>query len=155
MTARPSGPPPIVYILLFAILGGGGWYAYRSGLLDSFLNRRNTLPIPSQIPDARPQTPTEPNPPANAVNLDTSLPNPAVLQVDGSVTMIRLVLALKGGYSQRNPSIPITYGIPDGKPNGSNAGLKALMEGRIQLAASSRPLNATEVQAGLQAIPVA
>jgi phosphate transport system substrate-binding protein len=75
--------------------------------------------------------------------------------MDGSVTMVRIVLALKSGYSQRNPSIPITYGIPDGKPNGSNAGLKALMEGRIQLAASSRPLNATEVQAGLQAIPVA
>jgi phosphate transport system substrate-binding protein len=75
--------------------------------------------------------------------------------MDGSVTMVRLVLALKSGYSQRNPGIPIAYGIPDGKPNGSNAGLKALMEGRIQLAASSRPLNATEVQAGLQAIPVA
>lgn len=163
MTARPSGPPPIVYILLFAILGGGGWYAYRSGLLDSFLNRENTPPIPSQIPAARPQAPTAPNPPqaqvlnppANAVNLDTSLPNPAVLQMDGSVTMIRIVLALKGGYTQRNPGIPLTYGIPDGKPNGSNAGLKALMEGRIQMAASSRPLNASEVQAGLQAIPVA
>lgn len=157
MATRPSGPPPIVYILLIAILGGGGWYAHRSGLLSSWLSRT------SGSPTAQPQAPTAPNPPqvqvpnppANAVNLDTSLPNPVVLQVDGSVTMIRLVLALKGGYSQRNPSIPITYGIPDGKPNGSNAGLKALMEGRIQMAASSRPLNASEVQAGLQAIPVA
>jgi len=163
MTVRPSGPPPIVYILLLAILGGGGWYAYRSGLLDSFLKRGNAPSVPGQIPAAQPQAPTAPNlPPAqapnqppSAVNLDTSLPNPAVLQMDGSVTMIRIVLALKSGYSQRNPAIPITYGIPDGKPNGSNAGLKALMEGRIQLAASSRPLNASEVQAGLQAIPVA
>jgi hypothetical protein len=39
--------------------------------------------------------------------------------MDGSVTMIRIVLALKGGYTQRNPGIPLTYGIPDGKPNGS------------------------------------
>ncbi len=163
MTVQSSGPPPIVYILLLTILGGGGWYAYRSGLLDSFLNRGNVPSVPSQIPAAQPQAPTAPNlpqakapnPPAGPVNLDTSLPNPAVLQMDGSVTMIRIVLALKSGYSQRNPAIPITYGIPDGKPNGSNAGLKALMEGRIQIAASSRPLNASEVQAGLQAIPVA
>ncbi len=163
MTAQSSGPPPIVYILLLTILGGGGWYAYRSGLLDSFLNRGNVPSVPSQIPAAQPQAPTAPNlpqakapnPPAGPVNLDTSLPNPAVLQMDGSVTMIRIVLALKSGYSQRNPGIPLTYGIPDGKPNGSNAGLKALMEGRIQMAASSRPLNASEVQAGLQAIPVA
>lgn len=85
MTARPSGPPPIVYILLFAILGGGGWYAYRSGLLDSLLNR--STPTQAGIPVAQPQAPTAPNPPqaqapnppANAVNLDTSLPNPAVL----------------------------------------------------------------------------
>ncbi|HIK21064.1 MAG TPA: phosphate ABC transporter substrate-binding protein [Synechococcus sp. M44_DOE_062] len=161
MTARPSGPPPIVYILLLAIVGGGGWYAYRSGLLNSLLNR--STPTQPGIPVAQPQAPTAPkppqaqapNPPANAVNLDTSLPNPAVLQMDGSVTMIRIVLALKAGYTQRNPGIPLTYGIPDGKPNGSNAGLKALMEGRIQMAASSRPLNANEVQAGLQAIPVA
>ncbi len=163
MTAQSSGPPPIVYILLLAILGGGGWYAYRSGLLDSFLNRGSVPSVPSQIPAAQPQAQTTPslpqaqapNPPAGPVNLDTSLPNPAVLQMDGSVTMIRIVLALKAGYSQRNPGIPLTYGIPDGKPNGSNAGLKALMEGRIQMAASSRPLNASEVQAGLQAIPVA
>ncbi len=163
MTTQSSGPPPIFFILLLAILGGGGWYAYRSGLLDSLLDRGSTPSVPSQIPAAQPQAPTTPNlpqaqapnPPAGPVNLDTSLPNPAVLQMDGSVTMIRIVLALKAGYSQRNPGIPLTYGIPDGKPNGSNAGLKALMEGRIQMAASSRPLNASEVQAGLQAIPVA
>ncbi len=163
MTVQPSGPPPIVYILLIALLGGGGWYAYRSGLFDSFLKRTNPPSVPSQLPVAQPQAATAPNlPPAqapsqppSAVKLDTSLPNPAVLQMDGSVTMVRIVLALKSGYSQRNPGIPLTYGIPDGKPNGSNAGLKALMEGRIQMAASSRPLNASEVQAGLQAIPVA
>ena len=157
MATRPSGPPPIVYILLIAILGGGGWYAHRSGLLSSWLSRTSRSPTAQPQAPAAPNLPQAqaPNPPASSVNLDTSLPNPAVLQMDGSVTMVRIVLALKSGYSQRNPSIPITYGIPDGKPNGSNAGLKALMEGRIQLAASSRPLNATEVQAGLQAIPVA
>jgi phosphate transport system substrate-binding protein len=157
MATRPSGPPPIVYILLIAILGGGGWYAHRSGLLSSWLSRTSGSPTAQPQAPAAPNLPQAqaPNPPASSVNLDTSLPNPAVLQMDGSVTMVRIVLALKSGYSQRNPSIPITYGIPDGKPNGSNAGLKALMEGRIQLAASSRPLNATEVQAGLQAIPVA
>ncbi|MFS8908883.1 phosphate ABC transporter substrate-binding protein, partial [Synechococcus sp. OH2] len=119
MTAQSSGPPPIVYILLLAILGGGGWYAYRSGLFDSFLNRGNVPSVPSQIPAAQPQAPTAPNLPqaqapnlpAGPVKLDTSLPNPAVLQMDGSVTMVRLVLALKSGYSQRNPGIPLTYGI--------------------------------------------
>ncbi|MCF2970013.1 phosphate ABC transporter substrate-binding protein [Synechococcus sp. Nb3U1] len=167
MTAQRSGPPPIVYILLLGLLGGGGWYAYSSGLLNAQLNPSKTESTPTQagIPATQPTqlqktTPTQPqaqvpNAPANPINLDTSLPNPAVIQMDGSVTMVRIVLALRAGYTQRNPSIPITYGIPDGKPNGSNAGMQALMNGQIQLAATSRPLNATEVQAGIQAIPIA
>ncbi len=161
MTVQRSGPPPIIYILFIGLLGGGGWYAYRSGLLNSLLNR--ATPTPAGIPAISPP-PTAPptqqpqaqaaNPPSS-VSLDTSLPNPAVLQMDGSVTMIRIVLALRAGYTQQNPSIPIAYGIPDGKPNGSNAGMRALLDGQIQIAATSRPLNASEVQAGLQGIPIA
>ncbi|MEN9221598.1 MAG: phosphate ABC transporter substrate-binding protein [Thermostichus sp. BF3_bins_97] len=165
MTAQRSGPPPIVYILLLGLLGGGGWYAYRSGLLDSLphpLGRSSeteSLPTSTQagIPPTQPTQPQAqaPNAPANSINLETSLPNPAVIQMDGSVTMIRIILALRAGYTQQNPSIPISYGIPDGRPNGSNAGMRALLDGQIQIAATSRPLNASEVQAGLQAIPIA
>lgn len=168
MTAQRSGPPPIVYILLLGLLGGGGWYAHRSGLLNNLLNRPIRLggtESTPRIPAISPQTSTPPstqqpqaqapNAPISPVNLDTSLPNPAVIQMDGSVTMIRIILALRAGYTQQTPSIPITYGIPDGKPNGSNAGIRALLDGQIQIAATSRPLNASEVQAGLQAIPIA
>ncbi|MEN9204096.1 MAG: phosphate ABC transporter substrate-binding protein [Thermostichus sp. DG02_1_bins_55] len=165
MTVERSGPPPIVYILLIGLLGGGGWYAYRSGLLDSLLNRSEPTPTQAGIPATAPQVPAAPPlqqpqaqapvAPVSSVNLDTSLPNPSIIQMDGSVTMVRLVLALRAAYTQRNPNIPIAYGIPDGKPNGSNAGMRALMQGQVHLAASSRPLNAAEVQAGLQGIPVA
>ncbi len=88
-------------------------------------------------------------------SLNTSLPNPAVIQVDGSVTMVGLSVGLKAVYTQQNPGIAMTYGVPDGQPRGSNAGMQALLNGEVQLAATSRPLNAAEIQAGIRGIPVA
>ncbi len=88
-------------------------------------------------------------------SLQATLPNAPVIAMDGSVTMVRLVKQLQNGFAQQNPSIATTYGIPDGRPNGSNKGLQALSEGRVALAATSRPLKAEQVAAGLVAIPVA
>ncbi|MGQ9865323.1 MAG: phosphate ABC transporter substrate-binding protein [Pseudanabaenaceae cyanobacterium] len=88
-------------------------------------------------------------------SLQATLPNTPVVAMDGSVTMVRLVKQLQNSFSQQNPSIATTYGIPDGRPNGSNKGLQALVEGRVALAATSRPLKADQVAAGLVAVPVA
>jgi phosphate transport system substrate-binding protein len=159
-----KSPPPIVYILLAALLVGGGWYAFRKGWLPSKLPLTSgpspttsaTNPTVATLAPVTPQsTPQAANPVQTASNLDTSVPNPAVISMDGSVTMVKLLKGLQSAYAQKYPNIPTTYGVPDGNPNGSNKGLQGLMSGNLQIAATSRPLNAAEAQAGIQAIPIA
>lgn len=89
------------------------------------------------------------------IAVNTNLPNPSTLTIDGSVTMVALVKQLQFAYTLVNPSIPTTYGIPDGKPNGTNAGLKNLIDGKVMIAASSRPLKSSEIEAGLVGFPIA
>lgn len=160
--AKRSGPPPIIYILAVVLLAGGGWYAYRRFFSS------NGSPPPTPTPQAQPpQQPQQPQadpqpqaanpPPAPAApTLDTSQPDPSVLQMDGSVSMVALMQNLRNLYGQQYPNIPTTYGYPnDGTPGGSSDGLDHLVNGEIQLAATSRPLRPNEAQAGIQAIPVA
>ncbi len=93
--------------------------------------------------------------PGQAPKLDTSLPNPQVLTMDGSVTMVAIIKQLQLAYSLANPALPTIYGIPDGQPNGTNAGIKNLLNDKVAIAASSRPLKSEEIQAGLVGIPIA
>lgn len=97
-------------------------------------------------------------------SIDTSLPNPQVLTMDGSVTMVRLIKLLRNGYAQINPNVPTTYGLDavgkpksgeDVRPSGSDQGLKNLIEGKVLLAGLSRPLKPEEAEAGVKAIPIA
>jgi phosphate transport system substrate-binding protein len=90
-----------------------------------------------------------------SVTIDTSLPNPKVLAMDGSTSMVELVLRLRTAYADRNPNRPTTYGQPDGYPGGSNQGLNRLLNGSVVLAASSRPLYPKEAEAGIQVVAIA
>jgi phosphate transport system substrate-binding protein len=99
-----------------------------------------------------PQTSSQPIP---GVTIDASLPNPKVLTIDGSTTMVELVQRLRNAYAERYPNIPTTYGQPDGRPGGSNQGLDALLDGSVVLAASSRPLKPKEAEAGIQVVAIA
>lgn len=83
------------------------------------------------------------------------MPNPDVITIDGSVTIVTLVKQLQIAYNLLNPYLPTTYGLPDGRPNGTNAGLKNLIAGKVVMAASSRRLNSQELQAGLVGVPIA
>ncbi len=87
--------------------------------------------------------------------IDTSLPNPKVLTMDGSTTMVGVMQRLRNAYGELNPNIPTTYGQPDGQPNGSNKGLEALLNRSVVLAATSRPLNPKEAGAGIQVMAIA
>ncbi|MDX2272369.1 MAG: phosphate ABC transporter substrate-binding protein [Cyanobacteriota bacterium] len=167
--ASPSGPPPIVYILTLFLLAGGGWYAYQRGLIPGQNQEQGTAPATSSPPSSPPtntsvstsnststSTSASGGPVAIAPSaLNTSLPDPSVIQMDGSVTMVKLIQGLRAAYGQKYPNLPTTYGIPDGKPNGSNKGLEGLLNNTVQIAATSRPLRANEAQAGIQAIPIA
>ncbi|MDJ0552916.1 MAG: phosphate ABC transporter substrate-binding protein [Microcoleaceae cyanobacterium MO_207.B10] len=152
--AQSNRPPLIVFIILFLLFAGAGYWF--------FLNKNQPENTTNNIPNT---LNNQNNPPpklslteqANQIvsNLDTSLPNPNVLAMDGSVTMVKLIKLLENSYQQKYPNIPVTYGVPEGLPNGSNQGMKNLLANKVQIAAISRPLEPEEAEAGIKLIPIA
>lgn len=137
----------VLSLLVTAGIAGGGYWFFSQ-------QKSAVVPSTSATPDSSSQA-TSPVLASANLNLDTSLPNPSVLGIDGSTAMVALVKDLRNAYSQVNPNIPTTYGIPDGSPSGSNQGLKNLIDGNVAIAATSRPLKAAEAQAGIQLVPIA
>jgi|GEM_PF-729617 len=101
-----------------------------------------------------------------AKSLDVSIPDEdkKLLTIDGSATMVTLMKKLRNEYEQANPNKPTSYGLdvfgspqtgPDVRPSGSDAGLKNLIDGKILMAATSRPLKIEEVQREIIAVPIA
>lgn len=132
----------LALLITLALIGGGLWFLGRD-VIGQFMASDPSPSPPTLTPDLE------------ASRLDTSRPNPDVLTLDGSVTMVTIIKQLQLAYTQINPSIPTTYGLPDGRPNGTNAGIQNLMNGRVLIAASSRPLKSEEIQAGLKGIAIA
>ncbi|MBD2281143.1 MAG: phosphate ABC transporter substrate-binding protein [Dolichospermum sp. DEX189] len=169
---KKSPIPPIVFVGLTALVAvGGGYFAFKGKLTGKTTPELTTtapnttvpaVPIPQPTATQEPPAPnTETttaaiNPTStNSANIDTSLPNPTILSMDGSTTMVGLIQRLRNAYSQINANIPTTYGQPNGFPKGSGKGLEALMKNVVVIAATSRPLKPTEAQAGIQVIAIA
>jgi phosphate transport system substrate-binding protein len=154
-----QGKETAVLILTLLVTGGlaagGYWYFQRSAN-----EPKGNLP-PVAIETGNPNlnstttsgsvSPT----PASAAGFDTSQPNPSVLGIDGSTAMVALVKELRNKFAQENPNIPTTFGIPDGTPGGSSKGIENLINNSVVIAATSRPLKASEAQAGIQLVPIA
>ncbi|OIP76740.1 MAG: phosphate ABC transporter substrate-binding protein [Oscillatoriales cyanobacterium CG2_30_44_21] len=149
-------------LLISAGLAGGGYWLFAKSKTPDPVSTSPTpastassspvASLPSSLP---PNNSSHLSPSAIVPDLEVSLPNPPVITMDGSVTMVKLMKQLQAGYSQKNPSTPSTYGIPDGRPNGSNKGITALLNNQVLIAANSRSLNAEEVTKGLRAVPIA
>lgn len=161
MTSRKNDIPALLLTLLITLglIGGGIWVLGRK-LFANFDSPNPSTPqaAEQQTPaasaansTASPSQATNPN----SFGLDLSQADPDVLTIDGSVSLVALVKQLQVAYLQTNPNLPSTYGIPNGKPNGTNAGIQSLIDGQISLAVSSRPLKPEEMQAGLKAVPIA
>ncbi|PZO41089.1 MAG: phosphate ABC transporter substrate-binding protein [Pseudanabaena frigida] len=145
----------LLSLLVTAGIAGGGYFFFSQQSKIGQSTTATASPDPSSPTTQSPSgTPTN-APTATNLNFDTSLPNPSVLEIDGSTTMVTLVKELRNAYSQANPNIPTTFGLPDGKPNGSSQGLQYLIGGSISIAASSRPLKAEEAKSGIQLVPIA
>lgn len=136
--------PPIVWILLFALLAGGAYY---------FFTQTNA---PGNPPTATAPTNTESASPPPVPNGDQAAspagtgPSTGSLRIDGSTSMVAIDKALKIGFEQNNPGTTIAY-----KANGTGEGIKALVAEAVEIAAASRPLKAEEAAQGLVATPVA
>jgi len=133
-------------LLITAALAGGGYWFFTNSVSQETQQATTTA--------TNTDTVSAPSSPAD-IKPDSSIPNPTVLSIDGSVTMAGIIRELRNAYKQVNPNIPVTYGIPDNRPGGTNKGLKNLMDGNVVIAASSRTLRPEEAQAGIQIIPIA
>jgi phosphate transport system substrate-binding protein len=166
---------PAVYagLAVLAILClGGGYFALKNAFKDKLVEKTNTTtPTPTALETAKSepattqQTPVQPSQPTVAPTIDTnaavtptidtSLPNPTVLTMDGSTTMVALIQRLRSAYGQTNPNLPTTYGEPNGFPQGSDKGIAALMKNTVVIAGTSRPLKPEEAQAGISVVAIA
>lgn len=159
MTSKKNDLPALLLTLLvtLGLLGGGIWF-----LAQRLTSRLGSTPQSSSNPPATSGSVPVPSIPAVtssagspiALSLNTTQPDPTVLTMDGSVSLVALIKQLQNAYLQINPNLPSTYGLPDGRPNGTNAGIQNLRDGKVVLAVSSRPLKPEEIQAGLQAVPI-
>lgn len=147
-------PLLLAFLITGGLLAAGLWFFGRS-LLPS-LGRSTPPPVQPSIsqPTDQPEADSA-NSGTEPLRLDTSLPNPTVLTIDGSVTIVALMKQLQLAYTQVNPSLPTTYGIPNGQPNGTNAGIQNLINDAVVMAASSRPLKAEETDAGVVGVAIA
>jgi phosphate transport system substrate-binding protein len=155
---------PIVSASLAAIvLVAGGYFLLKSKLAGVHNSSTSNVATTNIVaaPTTQPQLVNTQQPTTNTANtssnptIDTSLPNPNVLSIDGSTTMVALIQRLRNAYAQINPNLPTTYGEPDLHPQGSEAGIAALIKNSVVMAASSRPLKPQEVQAGISVVAIA
>ncbi|WP_159790156.1 phosphate ABC transporter substrate-binding protein [Sodalinema gerasimenkoae] len=144
MSQIQSGPPPIVYILLLALLGFGGyWFFVRTPE-----NQSDQPSLPSEGVSARndPSTPLTPS----QFTVPGSLPSGTRLNLQGSTAMVSINSALKQGFEEQFSGVVVTTSA-----TGSGDGISAVLSGNADLGASSRPLRSEEQAQGLVAVPIA
>lgn len=159
MSPSKSGPPPIVYILVLALIGFGVyWFLSRSPDNESanLSNPSETVPSntsppatpsnPTPTPTPAPSTPT----PTNQFTVPESLPNGTRLDVQGSTAMVSINSALKQGFEEKFSGVTVSTSA-----SGSGDGINSVLAGDADLGASSRPLSAQEQAQGLVPVPVA
>ena len=81
--------------------------------------------------------------------LPTSVPNGTTIKIAGSSGMAAISQALKQGFEGKFPGSAIASETSD-----ANTAIKQLLDGKVDLAAISRPLTADEKAAGLVDVPI-
>ncbi|WP_421654562.1 DUF4912 domain-containing protein [Leptothermofonsia sp. ETS-13] len=99
-----------------------------------------TLAVPAQAQSTSPNA---------TFPLPTSLPGGAIVEVDGSSSMAIINELLKKRFTEKFPGTTVNFA-----ENGSDEAVKALLDGRANLAAIGRPLTAQEKAKGLILAPV-
>ncbi len=134
--SQRTGPPPIVFILIFlGLIGGGYWW---------FFMRDTTPQVDTNNPVSQGNQPI-----TTAFPVPTSVPNGTTIRIDGSTSMVTINQNLKRGFeSQFQGTNVIT------NATGSSNGIQALINGSVDIAAVSRPLSQQEQNQGLVAVPV-
>jgi phosphate transport system substrate-binding protein len=137
--SKSSGPPPIVFILvLLGLIAGGYWYFFK----------REPAPIGTS-----PVEPTDvlstANPNYPGTTPTANLAAGTVVRIDGSTSMVGINENLKRGFTAQFPSTNVITAAA-----GTDAGIQALVSGKVDIAAISRPLTPQEQSQGLVATPI-
>ncbi len=146
--SKRSGPPPIVFILLLiALLGGAYWW---------FFMRKPETTIPNinqeSINQESSSNPVaQENPPVDPVFPEpTSVAPGTSVKIDGSTSMVIINQNLKNGFERKFQGTSVVTNA-----QGSSNGIKALIDGKVDIAAVSRSLSQEEKAQGLIAVPMA
>lgn len=149
MSQSKSGPPPIVYILVFALISVGVYWVFARVPDDQSDNPS----IPSETTPSNNLSPSTASPSSatpGRFTVPESLPSGSGLDLQGSTAMVSINSALKQGFEESFSGVTVTTSA-----TGSGDGINAVLAGNADLGASSRPLTAEEQAQGLVAVPVA
>lgn len=144
--AKTSGPPPIVFIMVFLILGGAGYW-YFSQQKNS---PQTTETNPGQTTQMNPETQPPPAQTSATFPFPASVPPGTTVRIDGSTSMVTINQNLKRGFEKQFPGSSILT-----IANGTDLGIQALIANSVDIAAVSRPLTSAEQSQGLMAVPIA
>ena len=145
-TAQPTQkgwlrPWMLGLVLLAAVLSGGGWFVKQKGLLGIGQSQFSTI------------TPS-------ASFKDVEVP-PGQFNYGGSTTWAPIRGVIDPKLQQAIPGLQLVYQAPTNQAPGSSTGIQMLLNGELDFAQTSRPLNAQEKQQAkqrgilLQEFPVA
>lgn len=138
---------PLILALICtgAILGGGYWWINR----ESVSNIVSTPPVTTQN-----NTSTDLEPSLNndtpAINFPTNVASGTTVNVNGSTSMVQINQAIKKGFETEFPGTAIATNA-----QGTEVGIELLQDGKIDVAAISRPLTEQEKATGINAVPIA
>ncbi len=143
--AQKSGLPPVSYILLALLLGGGSyWYfVMRTPTAISSTPSAGTASSPSVNESvALPR-------PVSSFVLPTEVPRGTTVRIAGSTSMVQTNQTLKRGFEGQFLGTLVKTDV-----GGSSKGIQDLLADKIDIAAVSRSLSTQEQSQGLVAISI-
>ncbi len=136
----------LTLLITGAFLGAGYWWFKQQG------NQQGQIPS-NPVTKTNTNTKTnnsQPNSqPTAQFTYPQNVPSGTNIRIDGSTSLAHINQALKQTFEQKFPNTLVTINA-----KGSSNGIQALLAGKIDIAAISRPLTPAEKQQGLQAIPI-
>jgi phosphate transport system substrate-binding protein len=130
LKAKAPSPLPYLITAIVLLVGGYRWFHPSKPTIVRSIQTQSA-PSPSFSPPS-------------------TVPTGTVVKVDGSTSMVTLNQNLKQAFERQFPGTQVLT-----QANGSSRGIQDLLAGQADIAATSRPLTATETQQGLQSITVA
>jgi phosphate transport system substrate-binding protein len=140
MSQKNETLPLILALLLTGgILGGGYWWFNQKSVTKQSTNEVNDRD-PSSLP----------NSPTVTFNPPTNVPQGTTIRIDGSTSMVQINQSIEQEFESQFLGTEIAS-----NGQGTGVGLNLLKEGKIDIAAISRPLSEEEKAQGLKAVPIA